>query len=131
MGRKRPIINAQRYGYYVRPDESEHTRCYSWLDCSRSRVFRRLPIAPPIGYATNDPWRFMASIADRIERARRQIELGRLAIARQREMVERHRAEGRDAKPAENLLSVLERTQKVFERDLADLEKARREGGTR
>ena len=68
----------------------------------------------------------MVSLADRIERARRQIELGRLAIARQREMVERHRAEGRDPKPAEDLLSVLERTQKVFERDLADLEKGRR-----
>jgi len=68
---------------------------------------------------TND----MVSIADRIERARRQIELGRVAITRQKEMVERHRADGRDTRPAENLLSVLERTQKVFERDLADLEK--------
>jgi len=73
----------------------------------------------------------MVSIADRIERARRQIELGRIAIARQEEMVDRHRAEGRDPKPAENLLSVLERTQKVFERDLAELGKGRREGGTR
>jgi hypothetical protein len=66
----------------------------------------------------------MVSLAERIERARRQVELGRIAIARQKEMVERHRAEGRDWKPAENLLSVLERTQKVFERDLAELEKS-------
>ena len=73
----------------------------------------------------------MVLIADRIDRARRQIELGRIAIARQKEMVDRHRAEGRDPKPAESLLSVLERTQKVFERDLAELEKSRREGRSR
>ena len=40
-------------------------------------------------------------------------------------MVEKHRAEGRDSKVAEELLAVLERTQKVFERDLAYLEKQR------
>ena len=39
-------------------------------------------------------------------------------------MVERLKAEGRDTKAADELLAVLERTQKVFERDLADLEKA-------
>jgi len=65
----------------------------------------------------------MPSIADRIERARRHVEWGRFAIVRQKEMVERHRAERRDTKPAEDLLSALERTQKVFERDLAELEK--------
>src|SRR5262245_17729093 len=41
----------------------------------------------------------MGLIADRIDRARRHVELGRIAIARQREMVERHRAEGRDPGP--------------------------------
>jgi hypothetical protein len=41
-------------------------------------------------------------------------------------MVEMHKAEGRDNKAAEKLLTVLERTQKVFERDLAELEKKRR-----
>jgi len=40
-------------------------------------------------------------------------------------MVERHRAEVRDTKAEEELLAVLERTQKVFERDLAELEKIR------
>jgi len=65
----------------------------------------------------------MPSIADRIEKARRHVEWSRFAIARQKEMVERHRVEGRDSKVAEDLLSVLERTQKVFERDLAEMEK--------
>ena len=65
----------------------------------------------------------MPSIADRIGQAQRHVEWGRFAIVRQREMVERHRAEGRDTKLAEDLLSVFERTQKVFERDLAELEK--------
>jgi hypothetical protein len=41
-------------------------------------------------------------------------------------MVERHKAEGHDTKAAQELLAVLERTQKVFERDLAELEKKRR-----
>ncbi|MFZ0100868.1 MAG: hypothetical protein WAL49_01115 [Pseudolabrys sp.] len=40
-------------------------------------------------------------------------------------MVEKFKAEGRDTKAAEGLLAVLERTQKVFERDLAELEKKR------
>jgi hypothetical protein len=41
-------------------------------------------------------------------------------------MVERHKAEDRDTKAAQELLAVFERTQKVFERDLAELEKKRR-----
>jgi hypothetical protein len=40
-------------------------------------------------------------------------------IERCKETVERHRIEGRDTKPAEDLLAALERTQEVFERDLA------------
>ena len=60
-------------------------------------------------------------VAKYIERARRQ-ELGRLLIERHKEMVERHRVEGRHTTPAENLLAALERTQQVFERDLARLE---------
>ena len=65
----------------------------------------------------------MPSIADRIEQARRHVEWGRFAIVRQKEMIERHRTEGRDTELAEDLLSVFERTQKVFERVLAELEK--------
>ena len=36
-------------------------------------------------------------------------------------MVERHRVEGRDTKPAEDLLAAFEHSQKVFERELARL----------
>jgi hypothetical protein len=61
-------------------------------------------------------------VAKYIERARRHVELGRLLIERHKEMVERHRVEGRDTTPAESLLATLERTQQVFERDLARLE---------
>ena len=46
-----------------------------------------------------------------------------MMIERQKEMVERHRTEGRDTKPAENLLAAFERTQQVFERDLARFER--------
>ena len=49
----------------------------------------------------------------------------RLTIVRQRQMVEKFKAKRRDTKAAEELLAVLERTQKVFERDLAELEKKR------
>jgi hypothetical protein len=63
------------------------------------------------------------SLAKYIERARRHVEMGRLLIVRQTEMVERHRAEGRDTKPAEDLLAAFERSQQAFERDLARLER--------
>ena len=62
------------------------------------------------------------SLAYRIEQARRHIEVGRLLIERQKEMVERHRLEGRDTKPAQDLLTAFEHTQQVFERDLTRLE---------
>jgi len=62
-------------------------------------------------------------LTEYIKRARRHVELGRLMIERQKEMVERHRTEGRDTKPAENLLAAFERTQQVFERDLARFER--------
>jgi len=61
-----------------------------------------------------------------IERARRHVEVGRLLIERQKEMIERHRVEGRDVKPAQDLLAAFERTQQVFERDLARLEQMKR-----
>lgn len=56
-------------------------------------------------------------------RTRRHVEAGRLTIVHQRQMVERLKAEDRDTKAAKELLAVLERTQKVFEYDLAYLEK--------
>ena len=61
-----------------------------------------------------------------IERARQFGEVTRLLIERQKEMVERHRVEGRDTKPAEDLLAAFERSQKVFERELARLELMKR-----
>jgi hypothetical protein len=65
------------------------------------------------------------TLEERRALARRHVEAGQLIIIHQRQMVERHKAEGRDTKAAEELLAVLERTQKAFERDLADLEKRR------
>jgi hypothetical protein len=61
-----------------------------------------------------------------IEQARQFGEVTRLLIKRQKEMVERHRVEGRDTKPAEDLLAAFERSQKVFERELARLEVMKR-----
>jgi hypothetical protein len=61
------------------------------------------------------------SLEERRAFAQRHVEFGRLLIIRQREMVERHKAEGRDPTAAQNLLAVLERTQKVLEHDLAEL----------
>ena len=66
------------------------------------------------------------TVDERLALARRHVDAGRLIIVHQRQMVEKHKAEGRDTKAAEELLAVLERTQKVFERDLAELEKKRR-----
>jgi hypothetical protein len=65
-------------------------------------------------------------VAEYIERARRHVEVGRLLIERQKEMVERHRVEGRDVKTAQDLLAAFEHTQQVFERDLARLELMKR-----
>ena len=62
-----------------------------------------------------------------LERARQFGEVTtRLLIERQKEIVERHRVEGRDTKPAEDLLAAFEHSQKVFERDLARLELMKR-----
>ena len=63
-----------------------------------------------------------SSLAKHIERTRHHIEVTGLLIERQKRMVESHRAEGRDTKPAEHLLAEFERSQKVFERELARLE---------
>jgi hypothetical protein len=65
----------------------------------------------------------MPPIDERRTRARRHVEWGRLLIAWQQRYVKELRESGRDTEAAEKLLLVLERTQKVFEYDLADLEK--------
>jgi hypothetical protein len=67
----------------------------------------------------------MRSLEERHALAQRHVEFGRLLIIRQRAMVERHKSEGRDPAPAQKLLAVLERTQQVLERDLAELMRRR------
>jgi hypothetical protein len=64
------------------------------------------------------PFSSPLSLEERRAFAQRHVDWGRLLIARQREIVDRHKAEGRDPTGAQKLLDVLERTQKVFERDL-------------
>jgi hypothetical protein len=63
---------------------------------------------------------------ERRDHARRQVEWGRWAIAWHKRYVKELRESGRDTEAAEKLLLVFERTQKVFEYDLADLEKRER-----
>ena len=53
---------------------------------------------------------------------RLHVEWGRLLIARYQQYLKELRESGRDTETAENSSLELERTQKVFERDLADLE---------
>lgn len=47
----------------------------------------------------------LPSLDYRIEQARRHVEVGRLLIERQKQIVERHRLEGRDTKPAQDPLT--------------------------
>jgi hypothetical protein len=65
----------------------------------------------------------MPTIDERRALARRHVEWGRLVIARQQLYLKELRESGRDTEAAEKLLLVFEDTQKVFEYDLADLEK--------
>ena len=62
-------------------------------------------------------------IEERRTRARLHVEWGRLLIARYQQYLKELRESGRDTETAESSLLELERTQKIFERDLADLEK--------
>jgi hypothetical protein len=57
--------------------------------------------------------------------ARHHVEWGRQVIDRQRQYLKELKESGRDTETAEKFLLELERTQKVFERDLADLERRR------
>ena len=71
--------------------------------------------------ADTSPQRHKLTIEERRDFGRKHLEWGRKLIVRQREMVERHKAEGRDPTAAQRLLAVLEQTQLAFERDLARL----------
>jgi hypothetical protein len=84
----------------------------------RGGIFRDVAIAEWRSRSMTE----VPSLAYRIKHARRHIEVGRVLIERQKEMVERHRLEGRDTKPAQDLLTALENSQEVFERDLTRLE---------
>ena len=64
-------------------------------------------------------------LEEQIRTARRHVELNRALIDHYKELLEKHRLEGRDTKPIEDLLETLERTQQVFEHDLAELERRR------
>ena len=57
------------------------------------------------------------TLQDRIEQATRHVETGRRILARQREIV----AAGRLGAASRELLAVFERSQDIFENDLADL----------
>ena len=67
----------------------------------------------------------MRTIEERRAFARGHVEWGRRVIARQQQYLKELRDSGRDTEAAEKLLLMFERTQKVFEHDLADLEKRR------
>ena len=67
-------------------------------------------------------------LEDQIRSARRHVELNRALIDHYKELLEKHRLESRDTKPVEDLLETLERTQQVFEHDLAELERRRDRG---
>ena len=65
---------------------------------------------------------------DQIRTAKRHVVLNRALIEHYKKLFEKHRVEGRDTKPLEDLLDTLERTQQVFEHDLAELERRRDRG---
>ena len=67
----------------------------------------------------------MPTIDERRAFARHHVEWGGQVIDRQRQYLKELKESGRDTETAEKFLLELERKQKVFEHDLADLEKQR------
>ena len=67
----------------------------------------------------------MLTIDERRAFARGHVAWGRQVIARQHQYIKELRESGRDTEAAEKLLAVFERTQKLFEYDLAQLERQR------
>ena len=55
--------------------------------------------------------------------ALKHVETGRRIIARQRELIKRQIARGVDTATSESLLRAFERSQMIFEHDLADLDR--------
>ena len=64
-------------------------------------------------------------LEERIRRAKTHIEFGRTIIEHYKRLLEKHRADNRDTTPVEHLLEAFERSQKVFEYDLSELERRR------
>ena len=65
------------------------------------------------------------TIDERRAFARHHVEWGRQVMDRQRQYLKELKESGRDTETAEKFLLELERTQKVFVRDVADLERRR------
>jgi len=63
----------------------------------------------------------MPATAEVAEQAQHHVERGRRVITRQKQLIEKLAAEGRDTTAADGLLAVFESVQKVLERDLAAL----------
>lgn len=67
----------------------------------------------------------MPTLEERRASAERHVEHGRHMIEHQKKLIESLRSEGRDTTAAQQLLTVFERTQKIFEYDLAELMRQR------
>ena len=64
-------------------------------------------------------------LAEQIQNARRHVEFGRMLIEHYKRLLETYRAESRDTSAVEHFIEAFEGSQKVFEWDLADLERRR------
>jgi hypothetical protein len=67
-------------------------------------------------------------LEERIRTARRHLEFGRTMIEYYKGLLEKFRAESRDTTPVEHVLEAFERSQRVFEGDLAELERRQNSG---
>jgi hypothetical protein len=64
-------------------------------------------------------------LEEQIRNARRHIEFGRTLIEQYKCLLETYRAESRDTSTVEHFIEAFEGSQKVFEWDLAELERRR------
>ena len=63
------------------------------------------------------------SLDEKIRNARRHVEFSRTLIEHYKRQLEKYRAESRDTTTVEHFIEAFERSQKVFELDLAELER--------
>jgi len=64
-------------------------------------------------------------LEEQIRNARRHIEFGRTLIEQYKRLLETYRAESRDTSTVEHFIEAFEGSQKVFDWDLAELERRR------